>query len=57
MDKKSQKKIDTLNQRIQALRRQVAGARKQLDDPAELKILEQQLAAAETELAKVKENG
>jgi hypothetical protein len=54
MDKKQQKKIDALNQRIQNLRRQVAGARKQLDDPAELKVLERQLAAAEAELAKAK---
>jgi DNA-binding FrmR family transcriptional regulator len=55
MDKKQQKKIDALHQRLQNLRRQVAGARKQLDDPAELKVLEQKMAAAEAELAKIKE--
>ncbi len=51
MDKKSKKKTHVLQQRIQALRQQLAGARKQMDDPAELKLLEQQLATAEAELA------
>jgi len=54
MDKKIKKKIDTLHQRIQNLRQQIAGTKKQLDDPAELKNLENQLAAAEAELAKIK---
>ena len=54
MDKKVKKKILALNQRIQKFRQQLAGSRKQMDDPAELKTLEQQLAAAEAELAKLK---
>jgi DNA-binding FrmR family transcriptional regulator len=54
MDKKAKKRIQTLNQRVQKLRQQVAGAKKQLDDPAELELLEQQLATAETELAAIK---
>jgi DNA-binding FrmR family transcriptional regulator len=54
MDKKVKKKTHVLQQRIQTLRQQLAGARKQMDDPAELKSIEQQLAAAEAELAKVK---
>ncbi len=52
MDKK--RKIEVLHQRIQKLRQQIAGAKKQLDDPWELKNLENQLAAAEAELAKLK---
>ena len=55
MDKKQKKRIDVLNQRITILRQQLAGARKQMDDPDEVKNLEKQLAAAETELAKTKE--
>ncbi|MEN6450456.1 MAG: hypothetical protein ABFC96_08195 [Thermoguttaceae bacterium] len=55
MDKKVKKKTHVLQQRIQALRQQLAGARKQQDDPDELNSLERQLAAAEAELAKVKE--
>jgi DNA-binding FrmR family transcriptional regulator len=55
MDKRVKKKSHVLQQRIQSLRQQLAGARKQMDDPAELKSLEQQLVAAEAELAKIKE--
>jgi hypothetical protein len=55
MDKKSKKKIDTLNQRIQNLRQKIAGTKKQLDDAAELKNLEKQLSATEAELAKIKD--
>lgn len=55
MDKKVKKKQHVLQQRIQTLRQQLAGAKKQMDDPAELKSVEQQLVAAETELAKIKD--
>ncbi len=55
MDKKAKKKIDTLNQRIQMLRQRLAGAKKQMDDAQELKGLQEQLAAAEAELKKIKE--
>ena len=36
MDKKIKKRIQTLNQRIQKLHQQIAGSRKQMDDPEEL---------------------
>lgn len=55
MDKKHKKKAQVLQQRVQNMRLQLAGARKQLDDPHEVKSLEQQLAAAEAELAKAKQ--
>jgi hypothetical protein len=55
MDKKLKKKTHVLQQRIQALQQQLAGAKKQMDDPHELKLLEQQLAAAEAELSKIKD--
>ncbi len=55
MDKKAKKRIDVLNTRITNLRQQLAGARKQMDDPQEVKNLEKQLAAAEAELAKAKD--
>ena len=57
MDKKAKKKIQTLNERIQKLRQQLAGARKQADDPGELQALERQIADAEAELAKLKAGG
>ena len=56
MDKKVKKKTHVLRQRIQTLQQQLAGVRKQMDDPDELKSIEQQLAAAESELAKIKED-
>jgi DNA-binding FrmR family transcriptional regulator len=55
MDKKIKKKAHVLRQRIQTLQQQLAGARKQMDDKEELKLIEQQLAAAEAELEKLKE--
>jgi len=57
MDKKHKKKIDTLHHRVQHLQQQLAGARKQMDDPTEVKSLEQQLAAATAELNKLKADG
>lgn len=56
MDKKAKKRMQTLNQRVQKLHQQLAGSRKQMDDPDELAVLEKQLAEAEAELAKMKES-
>jgi hypothetical protein len=55
MDKKQKKRIQTLRERIQTLQQRLAGAKKQMDDPDEVKNLERQMAAAEAELAKAKE--
>lgn len=55
MDKKQQKRTQILNQRLQTLRQQLAGAKKQMDEPDEIKNLEQQIAAAEAELAKIRQ--
>jgi hypothetical protein len=54
MDKKTKKKVQALNLRLQKLRQQLAGSKQQMDDPDELRSLEQQIADAEAELAKVK---
>jgi hypothetical protein len=54
MDKKAKKRIDLLNQKLQKLRQQLAGAKKQLDDPADVKRLESEIAAAEGELRELK---
>ncbi len=55
MEKRFKKKIEALNQRIQRLRQQLAGARKQRDESGEAGWLERQLADAEAELKKVKD--
>jgi hypothetical protein len=54
MDRKIKKKTDVLHQRLQKLHQQLAGARKQLDDPEEVARLERDIATAEAELQKLK---
>ena len=54
MDKKAKKRIEVLQPKLQQLRQQVAGAKKQLDDPDEVKRLEAEIKAVEAELAKLK---
>ena len=54
MDKKAKKKIDLLHQKLQKLRLQLSGAKKQMDDPQDVARLEKEVAAAEAELEKLK---
>ena len=54
MDKKLKKKQDVVRQRLQKLHQQLAGARKQMDDPEEVRRLESDIATAEAELQKYK---
>lgn len=56
MDKKDKKRIEVLQQKIAKLQQQLAGAKKQPDDPAEVPRLEQALAAAHSELAALKKS-
>lgn len=53
MDKKAKKKQDVLRQRVQKLQQQLAGARRQMDDPEEVRRLESDIAAARAELEKL----
>lgn len=55
MDKRTKKRIEAVQQRLQRLRQQLAGAKKQNDDAAETASLVRQVAEAEAELAKLKE--
>lgn len=54
MDKKAQKRIEVLRKKITELQPRLAGAKKQLDDPDEVRKLEAELAAARLELEKLK---
>ncbi len=54
MDKKAKKRIDVLQVKLQKLRLQLVGAKKQMDDPEDVKKIEAEIAAAESELAKLK---
>lgn len=54
MDKKIKKKLETLRARLQKLHGQLAGAKKQRDDPDEVRRLEKEIADAEAEVEKLK---
>lgn len=54
MDKKAKKRIEVLRKKIADLQPRLAGARKQNDDPDELRKLEADMAAAQAELEKLK---
>ena len=55
MDKKAKKRIDLLRKKISDLQPRLAGSKKQLDDPAEVRKLEAELAAAQAEIEKLKQ--
>ena len=57
MDKKAKKRLDVLHQRLQQLRQKLAGARKQDDEPGEVKRLEAEIAACEAEANKLRAEG
>jgi cob(I)alamin adenosyltransferase len=54
MDKKAKKKLDVINQKLAKMRQQLAGARKQDDEPGEVKRLEEEIAALQAEAEKLK---
>jgi hypothetical protein len=56
MDKKAKKRIEVLQPKLQKLRMQLAGAKKQLDDPGEVRKLETEIAAIEAELKQLRDS-
>ena len=54
MDRKIKKKLDQANQKLQKLRQQFAGAKKQDDEPGEVERLEADIATLEAEVRKLK---
>jgi hypothetical protein len=54
MDKKAKKRIDLLHKKLNDLQQRLAGAKKQLDEPAEVRQLETQIAEAQAEIEKLK---
>ena len=54
MDKKAKKRIDLLQPKLQKLRQQLAGAKKQLDEPEEVKRLESEIAGDRSRTAETK---
>lgn len=56
MDKKAKKKLDLTNQRLQVLRQQLAGARKQDDTPGEVERLQRDIKQLEEEAERLKKS-
>lgn len=54
MDKKTKKKLDLANQKLQTLRQQLAGAKRQDDEPGEVQRLQAEIDAVMAEVAKLK---
>ena len=54
MNKKAKKRIEILRKKVQDLQPRLAGAKKQMDDPREVEQFEQQIAAAQQEIEKLK---
>ncbi|MGE0756036.1 MAG: hypothetical protein AB7F89_13685 [Pirellulaceae bacterium] len=57
MDKKAKKRLDVIHQKLQHLRQQLSGARKQDDEPGEVRRLEQEIAGLEAEAQKLRSDG
>ena len=57
MDKKAKKRMDLLQQKLQKLRLQLSGAKKQMDEPDDVERLEREIAATAAELEKLKKEG
>ena len=54
MNKKVQKQIDVAKKKITNLQQQLAGAKAQPDDPADVPRLEKEIAALQAEITKLK---
>ncbi len=54
MDKKAKKRIEVLQPKLQKLRMQLSGAKKQMDDPEDVRKLEAEIAAVEKELKELR---
>jgi len=55
LNKKQKKQLDLEQQNVARLRLQLSGAKKQLDDPAEVVRLEKELVAAQSRIEKLKQ--
>lgn len=53
LNKKQKKQIDVARKKLTALKQQLAGSKKQMDDPAEVQRLERDVAATEEQIAKI----
>ena len=54
MDGKVKKRLEVIRQKLLLLKQRLAGAKKQDDEPGEVKKLEQEIAALESEATKLR---
>ena len=54
MDRKTKKRIQTVNKKLSILRQALKGAKTQLDEPEEVERLESEIGKCEAELASLK---
>lgn len=54
MDGRAKKRLEVIKQKLQLLRQKLAGAKRQDDEPGEVKKLEQEIATLEAEAAKLR---
>ena len=54
MDRKTKKKIEVLGRKLSTLRQQLAGARRQTDEPAEVERLAAEVGRVEDDLKRLK---
>jgi hypothetical protein len=54
MDGKVKKRLEVIKQKLQLLQQQLAGAKRQDDEPGEVRNLEQQIAALQAEATKLR---
>ncbi len=55
MNKKQKKQLDIEHKKLTQLQQQLAGAKKQLDDPDEVRRLEREIAATNERIEKIKQ--
>lgn len=54
MDKKAKKRLEIIRKKVETLRKQLAGAKEQTDEPDEVERIEQEIAALGAERDKLK---
>lgn len=54
MDKKAKKNLSLLREKVQKLKKQLAGAKQQDDEPGEIERLEQEIAKLDEQIEKLK---
>ena len=57
LNKKQKKQLDVEHKKIAQLQLQLAGAKKQMDDPQDVTRIEQEIAAANARIEKIRQSG